>query len=234
MHPRAKHIRLQERKRQLENHGFFGKAWYFIWYDNSLWSWLANILLAFILIKFIIYPLIGLALGTGIPVVAVVSESMDHVGSFDHWWAGYGVCDTHVPCHQAEWYAQFNISKAQFLEFPLHNGFRKGDVIVLTGVDPQDVQIGDVIIFTADRPYPIIHRVIDIYKKDGVIYYQTKGDHNTIQIEGVCYVRGTPKESCLDETTVSSKMLLGKARTRLPYLGYLKIGAVDLLQKVFT
>ena len=52
--------------------------WNFIFYDNSWQSWIVSLVLAFILIKFVLYPGLGFILGTGYPVVAVVSESMDH------------------------------------------------------------------------------------------------------------------------------------------------------------
>ena len=57
---------------------FLKKTWKFIWEDDSFLSWLVNIVIAFVLVKFIIYPLLGLLLGTGFPVVAVVSCSMEH------------------------------------------------------------------------------------------------------------------------------------------------------------
>ena len=56
------------------------KIWYFIWEDDSLASWLVNIVLAFLLVKFIIYPGLGLLLSTDYPVVAVISGSMTHDG----------------------------------------------------------------------------------------------------------------------------------------------------------
>ena len=61
-------------------------VWKFIWEDDSIWSWMLNIILAFVLIKFIVYPGLGLLLGTSYPVVAVVSESMEHNEPFDEWW----------------------------------------------------------------------------------------------------------------------------------------------------
>ena len=59
----------------------FKKIWNFIWHEDSVLSWVVSIALAFLLVKFIIYPLIGLVLGTGYPIVAVVSESMEHKAS---------------------------------------------------------------------------------------------------------------------------------------------------------
>ena len=66
------------------------KVWHFIWEDNSIWSWIANIALAFVLIKFVVYPGLGFLLNTTHPVVAVVSESMEHNSDFDSWWENSG------------------------------------------------------------------------------------------------------------------------------------------------
>lgn len=228
MNQRARRIHLKERKRRLEEKGWWGKTWYFIWYDNSLLSWLTNILLAFILIKFIVYPGLGLLMGTGLPVVAVVSESMDHEGSFDYWWSTYALCDNQSPCKQSEWYAQYAITKEDFLNYPLANGFKRGDVILLRGVNPQDVQRGDIIVFDTDRPYPIIHRVVRAYENKGELFFETKGDHNTLQIEGVCYYPGMNPQYCLDESAIPANTLRGRASLKIPYIGYVKIWAVDL------
>ncbi|MBR9703136.1 hypothetical protein GOV10_03810, partial [Candidatus Woesearchaeota archaeon] len=46
------------------------KAWYFLWYEDSVLSWAASLLVAFLLIKFIIYPGLGLVFGTQFPIVA--------------------------------------------------------------------------------------------------------------------------------------------------------------------
>jgi hypothetical protein len=56
----------------------FKKIWHFLWEEDSAWSWIANIAIAFLVIRFIFYPLLGLVLGTSYPIVAVVSESMEH------------------------------------------------------------------------------------------------------------------------------------------------------------
>ena len=61
---------------KLKQHG--KKAWNFFWNEDSVSSWIANIIVAFIVIRFIVYPVLGAALGTSFPIVAVVSESMEH------------------------------------------------------------------------------------------------------------------------------------------------------------
>jgi signal peptidase I len=184
------------------------KLWWFIWEDDSLASWIVNIVLAFILIKFIVYPGLGLVFGTSYPVVAVVSGSMEHDGSFDTWWQSQAYCATGY-CTQEEWYAEQSITKDQFKRFIFPNGFNTGDIIVLIGKDPQKIKVGDVIVFQSDKPYPIIHRVITKRIETGKVVFNTKGDHNA--------AKGP------DDTEISEERLIGKAIFRIPYLGWIKI-----------
>ncbi len=195
---------------------FLKQVWKFLWEDDSVWSWLANIAIAFILIKFIILPGLGLVFGTSYPIVAVVSGSMEHDGRFDDWWST-----------QEARYQTFNITRKQFENFPLRNGFNKGDIIVLFGVSKQNLKVGDVIVFRAQnsivRPDPIIHRVIAI-NKDNSYIVQTKGDHNIAQI----------KSEEIDETNISWEQVVGRAWLRIPLLGYIKIWFVDSIRAIMT
>lgn len=200
------------RKRQ--DKGFTGilkSIWRFIWYEESLASWIVNIALAFLLIKFVVYPGLGLALGTGFPVVAVVSESMEHEGDFGEWWDDAG-----------QWYAENGITREEFSEFPLRNGFDKGDIIVLRGSTPVNTEVGDVIVFQARKPDPIIHRVVDIENRDGEPYYTTKGDNYRTNPRPI-------ETTQIDETGIPPETVIGKAVFRIPLLGYIKIWFVDLL-----
>nr|MCK4930118.1 signal peptidase I [Nanoarchaeota archaeon] len=185
-----------------------GKIWYFIWHDNSVASWIVNIVLAYLIIKFIVYPGLGLVFGTNFPIVAVVSNSMEHHMPLDEWWA-----------KNEDYYLALNITRYDFEEYPFKNGFNRGDIMFLIGKKPEDINIGDVIVFKSKKPYPIIHRVI---KKDdkNMWVFQTKGDNNKAQI----------RDSELDETQVLEEQILGKAVFRVPWLGYVKIWFVDLMK----
>jgi signal peptidase I len=206
------------------------KFWHFLWHEDSILSWIVNIVLAFIIIKFLIYPGIGLVLGTDLPVVAVISESMEHNSAFDSWWNKSAVCESAIgiyvnysSCTQADWYSMKGITKEQFLKFSFHNGFNKGDIIILKGVSFDRVNVGDVIVFQSKLDYPIIHRVV--YKDDVI---QTKGDHNAKQL--------TPRDTDgkLDERSITKDQLIGKAWLKIPWLGYVKIWFVDAAQCVFS
>lgn len=196
------------------------RIWKFFWYEDSLASWIANVIVAFLVIRFIVYPVLGLILGTSFPIVAVVSESMEHgphdgllcggevpefKESFKNYWS---IC--------GPWYEQQGITANQFQQFSFPNGFDKGDVIILWRAHEQNLEIGDVLVFQGNKPQPIIHRIVSIRTEDGKRVYQTKGDHNYNSI-GVG----------LQEKDITEERIFGKGVIRLPYLGWLKILFVD-------
>lgn len=194
------------------------RFWNFVWHEDSLASWIVNIILAFVLIKFIVYPLLGTLLGTAFPIVAVVSPSMEHNGNFDGWWNSHH-----------SWYNERNITKEQFSQFIFKNGFNKGDIIFLKRANPETVEVGDVIVFKSHsskpRPDPIIHRVVKVWKSDQY-HFQTKGDNNSGIINDC-------SGDCLDETDIQENQLLGKAAFRIPFLGWIKIIFVETIAKPY-
>jgi signal peptidase I len=204
------------------------KTWYFIWEDDSWLSWIVNIILAFIIIKFLVYPGLGWLFGTSYPIVAVVSESMEHSAdrgmlcgqrvtdyrnNLDNYWK---VC--------GKWYEDINISRNKFSTWSFSSGFNKGDLIVLIGRKPQNIEQGDVIVYAAQRPDikrdPIIHRVVKIWEKDNSYYFQTKGDNNPQVIN----------DTVIGEAEIREDRILGTAVFRIPLLGYVKIIFVEVLK----
>ncbi len=187
------------------------KTWNFLWYEDSFASFAANIIVAFVLVKFIVYPIMGFAFGTNLPLVAVVSSSMHHDASFDTWWENANI-----------WYVNNNIPYDSFIDFPLKNGFNKGDIMIVTGATIDNTQIGDIVIFDSNRPNPIIHRVVDKYEANGKIYYQTKGDNYKTNPRPL-------KTYSIDETKVPIESIQGKALLRIPFVGYVKILAIEFI-----
>jgi signal peptidase I len=208
----------------MDNFGKLKKIWKFFWHNDSVASWLANVVVAFLVIRFLVYPLLGIILGTGFPIVAVVSESMEH--SVDQ----HGIiCGQHFEEYHysynnywkscGEWYETRGITQKQFKKFPLTNGFNKGDVIILWRANTKNIKLGDVLIFQGGKPQPIIHRVVEIREENGGYFYQTKGDHNSESIQGQ-----------YGETAIDITRIEGKGILRIPYLGWVKIIFVDLVR----
>ena len=58
---------------------------------------------------------------------------------------------------------------------------KSGDVIICQEIDGEDVREGFVIAFfdpASKNDTVVTHRVVDIEEKDGILYFQTKGDAN--------------------------------------------------------
>lgn len=140
------------------------KFWHFLKKDT--WqSWIVSLILAFVFIKFIFFPLLSFIFATPLPLVVVESCSMYHPDDFDSWWDRNGA-----------WYEDRRISLQEFGEFSFRNGLNKGDIILVGGRGGYN--IGDVLIFNSQYRYPLIHRIV----KDDP--YETKGDNNFAQLPG--------------------------------------------------
>jgi signal peptidase I len=187
---------------------FLKDAWNFIWHSDSLISWVISFILAFLIVKYVIYVGLGLLFGTGFPIVAVVSGSMEHDGlDFDSWWN-----------ENSKWYESNDISLEMFNEFDFKRGFNKGDIMVLFGVEAKNINKGDILVFEANSKYPVIHRVVKVWSEDEEIYFQTKGDNNPRVF------------SELGENKIAEDRIIGKAVLRIPFLGWVKIMFTELIK----
>ena len=87
------------------------------------------------------YVLMGLALSTFSPIMAICSQSMQPT-------------------------------------------FTPGDLIIIRGVQVENVEVGDIIAFHVPSPYdslagsPTVHRVVDKREENTQVYFTTKGDSN--------------------------------------------------------
>jgi hypothetical protein len=177
------------------------RIWRFLVYDDSWASFAADAVLILLIGKFILFPGLGMIFGTAFPVVAVVSGSMDHHDmEFQDWWEA-----------NKDQYEQYNITQSDFEEYYLKNGFNKGDVLVIQGQPISELSAGDIIVYSVpQRSDPIIHRIVGTSEE----YISTKGDANPGQIGF--------------EKTIPSERIHGKAILLLPYLGWIKVGFLQL------
>jgi signal peptidase len=57
--------------------------------------------------------------------------------------------------------------------------YHEGDIIFIKETPSQSIDIGDIVVFEArNGDIPIVHRVVDIVKENGTLYFVTKGDNN--------------------------------------------------------
>jgi hypothetical protein len=204
------------------------KIWDFLWKSNSVWSWIADFILVFLLVKFIIFPVFGLVFGTSLPFVIIESGSLEHkIVSYDSA-IPPGICGSFFNESKdissdfnlywqycGSWYEEHNITRAEFEQWRWQRGMNKGDIIIVKGLKNRDYKKGDIIIFRRiEQQYktPIIHRVIDV--KDGI--FSTKGDHNGGQLDY--------------EKEISQEQVVGRAIARIPKLGWVKLFFVELFR----
>ncbi|MDP4039404.1 MAG: hypothetical protein Q8P57_02390 [Candidatus Pacearchaeota archaeon] len=171
----------------------FSKFWKFLKKDT--WqAWLVSLILAFIFIKLIFFPVLSFALNTNLPLVVVESCSMYHSSDFDDWWN-----------RNAEWYESKGISKDEFSDFSFKNGLNKGDIVLVSGRG--DYEIGDIIIFeNGAYRYPLIHRLVKTEP------YATKGDNGRTNADQLPGEKNIPEDA-----------IMGKSIVKLPGLGWIKL-----------
>ena len=184
---------------------FFKAFWNLVWKDDSWKGWVVSLIFIFVMVKFVFFPALYLVTGTKLPLVVVESCSMYHPGNlvtdFDDWWT------THESRYQV-----YNISKEEFEAHALKNGFNKGDIILSLGVNPDDLEKGDIIIFNAGQNHPIIHRVIKINDQKT---FETWVDNNNGQLPV--------------EKSISNDKIISRAVFKVPYIGWIKLLPVNLL-----
>ncbi|MFH0808410.1 MAG: hypothetical protein V1888_02235 [archaeon] len=168
------------------------RVWSFL-QEDSWPSFAVTLILAFVIIKFIFFPGLSFLTGTSLPLVIVESCSMYHHE------------DGFARTFESSVYEDYGISIEDTAGWDFQNGFSKGDVIFVVGVDKPE--IGDVIIFNGGAQYPLIHRVVESGET-----YSTKGDNyktNALQLPS--------------EKMISEDALVGKALFRVPFIGWAKL-----------
>jgi signal peptidase I len=180
---------------------YLKKFWDYLKSD-SWHSWLVSLLLLYLIIRLIFFPIMSALTGSPLPLVIVESCSMYHSESFDGWWQA-----------NSYWYEPRDISKIEFTKYSMLNGLNKGDIILIVKED--NYQKGDIIVYKPNSEAlstnPVIHRVV------GVNPVETKGDNNYAQL---VLSNNVYK---IDETNVPKEKILGKAVFKIPLAGWFKL-----------
>jgi signal peptidase I len=88
----------------------------------------------------------------------------------------------------------------------MNPAIQENDAVIATGAGPDQLSIGDVVIFNDPDNYQqsIIHRIVDFDEEKGTLYAMTKGDANTVA----------------DPFMVPVDRVYGKVRVVLPKVGF--------------
>ncbi|MFH1359360.1 MAG: hypothetical protein ABIH37_05720 [archaeon] len=204
------------------------KYWKWIWNSDSFLSWIVALVIIFVFVKFLFFPGLGFIMGTSLPLAGVESSSMDHQIVKDDF-GRLGLCGPENEKFRVNfnrywdicgnWYEDKGITKEEFDDFPLSNGFSKGDILIVWGRFTPE--IGDIIIFKPNlesrAPRPIVHRIVSVTDEGGEKIYATKGDHNEKQLSASNNLYKT------DETNIRDEQIIGKVLFKIPLVGWVKI-----------
>lgn len=129
----------------------------------------------------------------------------------NHWWWAAVV----VLC--AFWFTSglFGIRPFVVSGFSMKPTFVAGDLVLITRVDPRQVEVGDVIQFQRAGPY-VVHRVIAIQEQGGQRVFITQGDNNNMADE-----------------PVTQSMVTGKVVRFIPQVGWPIIGLKQVIAWIF-
>ena len=113
----------------------------------------------------------------------------------------------------------------------------KGDIIIIQGVDPKDLNTNypnsDIIVYkkpTNLTATPIVHRIVASYEVNGTLYFQTKGDGNGTPWPAPVNPREYDSNSGIILTAgegVPADLVEGRVVMRIPYFGWVTL----ILQK---
>ena len=143
-------------------------------WDRLTEGWIGSVFYIFLGVglALVAKQMLAFGLSTDMPVVAVVSQSMQHDHAQQTY---YGWLENNLG------YGQEYIKS-----WPVPTGFFVGDMPIVQGAGEYDV--GDVIVYSVPgQSYPIIHRIIKM-NDDGT--YQTKGDNNLQQAPYEFHISG--------------------------------------------
>lgn len=183
-----------------------------------------------ILLAFGTYDTAGTLLNTEIPVIAVVSNSMSH--QLEKRGSNFEICgklfgdnkkldfnDFWSYC--GEFYNNSGISKGEFAEFAMSNGFRKGALIVVKG--EENYKIGDVVVYDVRS---LINHEEDECRRQAMNWARNGIDrivHRVVGIENSRYITKGDHNPGKDPCTIKNSEIFGKGVFLIPKLGYLKI-----------
>lgn len=130
----------------------------------TFYIWLMGLLneykipLSIFVIVLVLYLILILIAGTNPPFYMVQNNDMIHRFNYNSWMDEFALCDG-LNCTQEVFLQGYGISKRSFLELPFVDGFKKGDILLIT--KSRELHQGDVIVMNKDGER-VVQRVLEI------------------------------------------------------------------------
>jgi signal peptidase I len=117
---------------------------------------------------------------------------------------------------------------------PFAQTLHKGDIIIIQGVDPKDLNANypnsDIIVYeipTDPSATPVVHRIVAVDNINGTLYFQTKGDGNGGDGDQWPTI---PPVTAYDSHTlwttgqgIPQNLVVGKVVMRIPWFGWITL-----------
>ena len=119
------------------------------------------------------------------------------------------------------------------LEHPFDRTLNVGDIVIVQGVNPKDLNINypnsDIIIFHSPDDYNtlIIHRIVNVTYVNGEEYFITKGDGNGNPWPQTPTTGFDPWDYDRSPPGVPSSDIVGKEVLRIPWFGWITLAMKD-------
>lgn len=92
--------------------------------------------------------------------------------------------------------------------------FSRGDSVLFEYADPENIKVGDVVVFKHNNII-VVHRIVNVSTKNDLYYFNTKGDANDKQ----------------DNFEIKEKEIIGKVDYVIKYIGYPTIWINEMFRK---
>ena len=170
---------------------YANQFWKLYWKDDTILSYIFFFIVTYLVLKFVLFPSFLFVTGLS-DVTAVMSGSMKH--------------DERINETYYEWMIDKGYTLEEMEDFPFSKGLNIGDIVFVKDTrSPEEITVGDVIVFYNPRGYSIIHRVVF----EGNDTFTTKGDANL--------------KSDYYEFDIPFEYVKGKAIFKIPLLGYPRV-----------
>jgi signal peptidase I len=193
--------------------------------------WIAYIIFAFVC-AYIIYLLLGLILGVNMPLAIVVSYSMEPSLSRGDIVIIKDIKNLDVQTIEINENIKNKDLKefAEIIYFKNEYGLEQVESITIdeTTINIENIIENDIIIYPSNlQNKDIVHRLVVLIKANDGEYVLTKGDNNKTNrlIDQDCnFVEGVAKHNCLNKYPTPINKVKGKVISKIPYIGYIKLG----------